>query len=219
MIVLTLMLALSSGPGPGLKIWHGDQGVRVPNDDILNVTQDLTLEAWIKPSGEPGGGGPFHFIVSKNYDGKGYDLLLIGNGDNCRIQFEMGDIASTTVPMSVLKWHWWHVAAVYRDRKSIALYINGVKTADVRATLPLRTYTGPLLIGTSPWDTFQGRIGDVRIWSVARTQEQVVDDMHSRVDPSSPGLVADYDLSNIKRGRVLDRSGKAPAGILLGGRR
>jgi hypothetical protein len=218
MLALTILFAMRPSPGPGLKIWHGDQGVRIPNADILNPTTDLTIEAWIKPSGEQRG-GPYHFIVSKNYGGRGYDLLLIGNGDDCRIQFEMGDIVKAVIPMSALKWHWWHVAGVYEDRKSLTLYVNGVKAAESKATLPLRPFDGPLLIGTSPWDTFQGRIGEVRLWRTARTQADVVADMDSRTPTTKEGLMADYDLSRIVRHRVSDWSGRAPDGEVLGGRR
>jgi hypothetical protein len=42
-----------------------------------------------------------------------------------------------------------------------------------------------------PWNTFPGRIGDVRIWRVARSQEQIVENMHVAIDPATPGLVAD----------------------------
>ena len=217
MLIAAILIATTAlSPPHGFKISRIGQGIRVPDAEVLNVSQDLTIEAWIKPSGEFLG-GPFHFIVSKNYATMGYALLLIGGDNNCRIQFEAREVVSTEMPMSVLKWHWWHVAGVYRDRKSLTLYVNGVKAAERPATLPLGLFSGPLTIGTSPWDTFLGRIGDVRIWSVARSQEQIVEFMDKKIEPSTPGLVADYDLSDVRHDRVQDRTGRSPDGTVLSG--
>jgi len=178
-------------------------GIRVPDTPILEVNGDLTLEAWIKPENVDLG-GPFHFIVSKNYGGTGFAMVLIGHGDDVRLQFEANDTIAYFLPMRTLRQGWWHVAGVYRAGKDISLYLNGVEVARKPTSLAIKPNNLPLWIGASPWDQFVGSIADVRIWNVARDQSQIVADKDRRLSGNEPGLVANWTFNSISRGKTFD---------------
>jgi len=63
----------------------------------------------------------------------------------------------------------------------IRLYVNGVQVATRNRSGSIATSTNPLSIGGDALygQYFNGRIDDVRVYNVARTQAQVQADMNS----------------------------------------
>jgi hypothetical protein len=190
-------------------------GVRIPSSQVLELSGDLTLEAWIKPESVDIG-GPFHFIVSKNYQGSGYALVLIGRGDSVRLQFEVNDTVAFGVPMAVLKGRWWHVAGVYRYGKDLALYVNGLEVARKATSTRIAPNNLPLWIGASPWDQFIGAITDVRIWNVALDPVQIFDGKDRRLTGKEAGLVASWGFRSISKRTTFDTTHHTKAAEVLG---
>ncbi|HSH93763.1 MAG TPA: LamG domain-containing protein [Roseimicrobium sp.] len=212
----TLLVGLMAPPqAHALKCANLGDGVRVPNSAVLEVDGDLTLEAWIKPESVDLG-GPFHFIVSKNYVGTGFALVLIGKGDNVRLQFETNDTVAYFVPMRTLRSKWWHVAGVYRAGKDVALYVNGLEVARKPAPSGMKPNELPLWIGASPWDQFIGSIADVRVWSVARNSNQIFTDKDRRLKGNEPGLVANWTFRPSSSGKTYDITHHTKPGEVLG---
>lgn len=213
-IGLVLTLAVFAA-GHVLRIDKPGEGVKVPHTDFIMPKGDLTVEAWVRPTCELGS-GPFQFIVSKNYEGTGFALVMIGKGDYFRFQFEANDVISKEMHRNVLKEGWWHVAGVLESGKSIKLYINGVAVAYKETTAVMKPSGGPLYIGTSPWDTFLGDIDDVIIWNEMRTQEQIVADSKRPPTGKEKNLVAFWDFERRQKGLIWDRAHHAKPGTLLG---
>jgi hypothetical protein len=211
----SLILALAAYPGPSLRTGGISDGLEVPFSSALQITGDLTVEAWIKPRADQPG-GPFHFVLSQNYSGAGYALVLIGRGDDYRIQFEANETIPYFVPMHVLKQAWWHVAGVMHGGKRIRLLLNGLVVADNETKLTMMPSTRPLTMGTSPWDGFAGEIGEVRLWNVARSQEEIVRDMDRRLTGKEAGLVAAWDFRHVAKNRVYDLTHHTKPGVLKG---
>jgi len=90
----------------------------------------------------------------------------------------------------------WHHVAVSFDGTTMSLYVDGVLDVSSNMSL-LNTTDQNLLIGTIAlpytgeyWD---GDIDEVRIWSVARTQTEIQNNMNNgNLSPSTTGLVALY---------------------------
>lgn len=130
---------------------------------------------------------------------------------------------------------WYHVAFTY-DQPSgkTALYINGVKAAESTWDTPsfetLGTSAGGFFVGKVAgfmWGErpFYGSMSEVRLWSVARTENQIFQNMLN-VDPASEGLDAYYKLNGTDQFKgedgkwyVNDASGHQMHGILNGGKR
>lgn len=66
---------------------------------------------------------------------------------------------------------------------------------------------------TSFW---KGKITDVRFYSKALSDEEVVADMTATVGPQTEGLIAAYDFNSIDRLSVTDISGNGHNGVLVG---
>jgi len=110
--------------------------------------------------------------------------------------------ADVTVPVKV--WH--HIATTF-DGTNYILYMNGVvvdnntvTAGDTPAATPVR------YIGTD----FIGKIDEVRMWNVARTQAQIQTDMNKTLVGNETGLVAYYPMAvNNNYSMIIDNSSNA----------
>lgn len=133
-----------------------------------------------------------------------------------------------------VKNKWYHVAFTYDQPTGKAIiYIDGEKAAESTWDTPSFDLTvdgGGFFIGKI--DGFKwgerplyGKMSEVRLWNVARTQNQLQQNM-TNVDPKSEGLVAYYKLNGTDQYQadnsqwfVKDQSEKGMNGIVNGGRR
>ncbi len=72
--------------------------------------------------------------------------------------------------------------------------INGVTVGTKTINVELTTSVSPLSIGYSPTFSgsggFTGKLDELRLWKVARTDAQILADMHHRLTGKEPDLVA-----------------------------
>lgn len=132
------------------------------------------------------------------------------------------------------KGKWYHVAFTY-DQPSgkTAIYINGSKAAESTWDTPsfdlASTGSGGFFIGKVAnfmWGErpFYGYMSEVRLWTVARTENQIKQNMLN-VDPNSEGLAAYYKLNGTDqfesdgKSYVKDASPKGMDGLANGGSR
>lgn len=115
---------------------------------------------------------------------------------------------SATSPCSFVSNKTYHVAMVYNG-SSLRLYRNGFLMQEVPASGNLVTNNWPATIGEYAYavannnasisNIFKGYINEVRIWNVARTQQQIRDFMN--IELPSPatqtGLLAYYNFDNL----------------------
>jgi len=146
-----------------------DDVVEIPDDDSLDVTSEITLEAWIKLDVRPSS-IPRHFtIISKEYT---YWMLVSQGSDKIQLYIS-GEVAdqyaySTT---ALEAGEWYYVAGTYRASDGqFRIYINGVLETDlIREAGNIRTSIYPVKIGTL-WSNFlDGIIDEPRISNVARS--------------------------------------------------
>src|SRR5690606_4701121 len=109
---------------------------------------------------------------------------------------------SETIPVG----SWTHVAAVFDSSAGLAvLYINGVPKVTKSTSadggslggLQVRQSTRPVTIGhTPPWNTtfVHGWIDEARIWSIARSQAEIMQTMEKELD-NAPGLSAAWHFN------------------------
>ena len=98
---------------------------------------------------------------------------------------------------------WYHIALVVDGSKTIA-YVNGKKITEFTKSGSLHTF----YIGKS-WSENRGivaRFSELRLWSVARTAEQIKDGMYE-VNPTESGLYAYWKMNEVKDNKIPDASG------------
>lgn len=117
---------------------------------------------------------------------------LQANGTRVNFTFETGK--------------WYHIAMTCEGAET-KVYING----DLKATFPKNGSlqgSDPFLIGRSysGGRGIQARLSETRVWSVARTADEIKDSMY-KVDPTSTGLLAYWRMLSAEGSVVKDITG------------
>ncbi len=194
-----LPLGPLSAPGVNGQdaLWlSGQEYIEVADGPATDLTGDVTMEAWVRPDRLIGSWMPLFFkgdsVSSHNrgyslwLNNSGYLHLSTSDGSNQTISTPSGLIPSDT---------WSHVAAVIdRTNGTMSVYVNGElsASASVRTNAAVST-DAPLRIGyafenSTSYNAFEGAIQDVRLWSVARTAEQIADNHAVALQGDEAGL-------------------------------
>jgi hypothetical protein len=129
-------------------------------------------------------------------------------------------LASVTLPSP--GWH--HVAYVLDVDFVHHVYLNTLfvdgNLADTSAIVPNNLTPSLVFFGSSAeyQNFFAGYLDEIRIWNVARTGAEVVQEMNGQINAMEPGLVAYFNCNEILDGGLLpDNSGNGNNAILGGG--
>jgi sorbitol-specific phosphotransferase system component IIA len=181
--------------------FHGeeeDNCVTVPDSPELQLTENFTLEAWIRPEGslfgdtilfkefeELGGGASYAFSVGYGAKGKLEGTIIE----------EEEVIQTVTSPAALSEYKWAHVAFSFDGEKE-RLYVNGELVASHTASIGAIASSGPLEIGCAKgWesDYFWGKIDELRIYDRTLPEAEIKEDRDAAVlTPPSPDPVAAY---------------------------
>jgi hypothetical protein len=159
-----------------------DDYVNVPDDPNLDLTESLTLGAWVKPSSNQ---DDYARIISREQSGVGnrqYNLGVDANATDPRTVVDTVDQntveVSAMVPITDNEWH--HAIMTFDASDAIRLHINGnseVESTSVSSSLVSRDSTvkfgAPAHLPGK--DFFTGRIDDVRIYNRALSAGEVQD--------------------------------------------
>jgi len=210
---LTLDAASSSGETDTALSLDGNQYFYTQLNYGNTINDTFTIEAWINPSSECGaGGGVRCTIFSKEYavratiyDGK-FGFIMYGTSTG----WQWND---TSLKIPINEWH--HIALVKRgvanSNGAVEIYIDG-QLAYVKAGSPYLTSTANVTFNSADilrqnddqwiyvgaalgsYDRFRGQLDEVKLWKVARTTSEIMQDMHSG-DASNPSLQFYYDFN------------------------
>ncbi len=153
--------------------FDGNDFVEVPDAASLDVSNTFTIEAWIKPGNV---NGSLQHVVSKW--GLCWDAsytLVVNAG---KLRSGIASCANGTQAVesngTLVDGVWQHVA-ITLGAGTLRLYIDGVLDKEyLNSQAPIATTT-VLSIGkeSNYVRHFQGLIDDVRIWNVARTEDEI----------------------------------------------
>ncbi|MCP4249380.1 MAG: hypothetical protein GY778_20240 [bacterium] len=172
-----------------------DDQVRIARSIAIEPTDELTVEAWVRPDSV----GAFHARVLRiaGHFGPGYILAWQQSGDR-RVQFRIdqaefgGVIAEDTQSTESYVGQWLHVAGVYSATGDYCrLYVNGSLRADEPGVGQMQYAGADLYIGNfiNQNEDFDGLIDEVRVWNVARSQAEIAADMNRNLFGFETGLV------------------------------
>lgn len=169
--------------------------VSIADDNTLDLTTNLTIEAWVYATKNTG----VQNVVNKssNSINNGYIFPRTDDGwSHVRFYLNIGGWKTlSAVYPSLNTWH--HLAATY-DGATMKLYIDGTLSASSSQTGSIATNSNPLTLGnqTGYSEYFGGTADEVRIWNVARTQAQIQNNMNNELDPAlQTGLVSYYTIN------------------------
>ena len=177
--------------------------VRIPKD-----SKTYTIELWMKPSAVYASGeyrcmGQFGFEEGKSTPLVGRTLVSYKDGKVG--VFNGGGNGWTTGTTTLEADVWYHVACVFDETavNKTVVYVNGVqegantKTAvgicDRYVVLGAAT-AGVAISGAASYEAFKGRIADVRVWTVARSAQEIAANYTKRLAGDEEGLLAYWPL-------------------------
>lgn len=183
---------------------------------VLNGTNKLTAEAWVKTTNTTG----LKTVICNHGSGlpTQFDLRTNGTNFDCFVGFGTYVVtAGTVIPNT-----WQHVAMVF-DGVTLKLYVNGVNvgtTSTPSYTLPAST--APITMGNNGYgEIFQGKMDEVRVWNRALPQAEIQNNMNCELGAGQTGLLAYYkfnqgidNANNSTVTTLTDASGNANTGTL-----
>ena len=185
--------------GPGFS--------RIAQDDAVTVEAWVRIDSW--------GSGLFP-IADKYSPGKGWRLYA----DRSLGMVFDGPVQVAGGP-KLVEGQWYHVAFCYTRGGSASIYIDGVKkdTKPVSADI-VDPGGSPLFIGHSPAQgetSAYGVIDQLRVWSIARSTDEITSSMYATMTGGESGLVAELKFDQA-RGLTSDAvpAAAGPAALLLG---
>ena len=176
----------AGGSGGALSFNGTNSYVTINDSNSLNLTNSMTLEAWVDPKSATG----YEDVLIKETPSSGLNYALYGSNSNsdpaANIVLSSGN-QSAANPSGLPLNTWSFLAATYNG-SSLALYVNGnlVKTTSVSGGIT--TSTGALQIGgdSGVGQYFKGLIDEVRIYNQALSQTQIQTDMNTPVANTPP---------------------------------
>ena len=193
-------LDLESGSSQYASIADGSQ-------TGLDITGDMTIEAWVKFESEPGD----FVMVSKWGDGTGDRSYRFGYHDSAgtkslRLYISTNGTANetlTVVTTAIATGVWSHVACTFDASTSTAeMFINGLSIgSDTGSYTSLYNGVESFAIGCAVPDGTQfgfvdGLIEDVRVWNDIRTDQEIVDNLYLELDGTEANLQGYWKLNN-----------------------
>ena len=202
-----------------------DDVVTVAHDNNLNLTASgFTVELWVNAESS----GAHTGLLDKMDQTptsvfNGWKLNVNGSGTGPA--FYIGDddgFESVGHTASITDGSWHHVSAVYdATADTIELYVDGVASGsptDVSGlTVSQFANTENLLIGSDSLaanPSLNGMMDDVRIWSEARTAEEIADNFDKSLSGNEANLEAYWKFDAVNGPTITDETGNGHVAIL-----
>ena len=151
--------------------------IKVLDNDLLDLTQNLTLSAWISPNSVVNEQAIFG--KGKISSQTGYSLLhnvLTPKKTGISIQNQPIPVSEAHINSSTLNLNTWYQLVGTYNGSELKLYLNGILVNTVSTSLQLMPNSlTDLFIGCelSGFRFFSGKIDDIGIWNRALTQQEI----------------------------------------------
>jgi PKD repeat protein len=182
----------------------------------LNITDEFTAEAWIKPYGW-GENGTFGF--GKVVDKISFKLFLFNTGslNNHSLVLQLFNQnqsnSFTASPVNSINLDvWQHIAVTYDGIGEVKIYINGEDRQITQNGTPSGGLNDnndyDLYIGNNETvnHTFEGIIDEVRLWNVVRSQSEIIANMNRYIHDNETGLVGYWRMDEGNGDIIYDQS-------------
>jgi len=180
-----------------LKFDGTNDYISVSDSNSLDLTNSLTITAWIRPiNWGPGGMGR---IVDKN---SSYMFYVYNSGSTTRsLSFYYWSGTSTNQVWSnknVLTLNAWQHVAVTYDGQYVKFYVNGTLAGQTTKTGNIALSSSSLYLGNRfSFDrAFNGTLDEVRILNRALTQTEIQAEMQSSMPITKPAASWNFEEAN-----------------------
>ena len=176
----------------------GDYVEIVSNEGLNAINSQVTMEVWIKVKTFT---GEWTFFIHKgdertsNYSNRSYGISLNRSGflHLASAPSGKGQMYLNSPNGSIALNTWYHVTGVIDAKNGVMrISLNGAEMASGDSGKDIHVSALPLWIGwtyEAGHGAFGGQIDEVRIWSIARMENEIAATMHTSLSGKEPGLV------------------------------
>ena len=168
--------------GKALSFDGENDCVTVADAPDLQLTEELTLEAWVKPQGAI----PHDPVIYKQQEGYLSYSLQLGWGVDGLAEGYIGEdeenYENVYSPDPLEANVWTHLAFTY-DGATLRIFVNGEEVNEGEAPSTALASNGSLLIGCAPGEYFHGLIDEIRIYNRALDGGEI-----DNKPPTAPGV-------------------------------
>ena len=191
---------------------------------VVNADGNWTVEVWVKPSEIlenkillSGGNTQFRLQQFTGHPGDwwaGTDFNAVGFGTCLRLEGgEFDEVFGD--PGYISEADEWQHLAIVNDKWSVTLYVNGedeyTMTNYHNADEDFTGYDAPAWgigdNGTGWITNADCEMDNYRVWTTARTKEEIAADMSKVVPTSTTDLLANYTFDNDEEGKIINTAG------------
>jgi len=192
------------------------------NSPSFPINGNITVETWFKTSSPANDLNLFGWTSTTSNDNIQFRIGVLG-----KFEFGMHNYVDTDNPnawnsilsTSAVNDGQWHHMAMVRNNHLISLYIDGVLQRSL--TLQKNMYVDRFWLGTVGSDRWPGTLDEVRIWNVAKTQDQIRQSMNVELAGNETNLTAYYNFNqgvansnNSTITSIIDNSGNGKTGTI-----
>jgi hypothetical protein len=192
------------------------------SQSLRSFSDAITLEVLLKASSFYADDWAISSIIRKNVASGAENFLLRFRNIDGSLCFQMGlgDLGTLPAPYEFAANKWYHLAGTY-DGNTVTAFVNGQAVASQNISGRLYIDNSDLYIGKGDpeylhGECFHGELDEVRIWNVARSQEQIQAATSTSLSGREKGLLAYWNFDD---GTAKDLSGHDNEGLLHGGAR
>ncbi len=184
----------------------------IPDNDLLDYNQVLSLECWIRPNCEEGN----RVILSKQYCQGEFGYYLSVNEGRLFWSYSPSGFCSSpnnyqTEEIEILPDVFTHVAVVH-NQQEIKLFVNGIEVAQGQFAgnfATIHNSAEPFRIGAYKningeiSNFFSGLVDEVRVWNFELYAQLIQDRMNTNLSGGELGLIMYFNMESTGVGSEL----------------
>jgi hypothetical protein len=159
--------------------------VEISENPSLNITNEMTVSAWVYPMPIQSSGGSNQIIQRLNWGSPGSSrngfFLREGSSGNHEPNFYVANGTDWTSVNagSISSNNWHYITGTVKSNDKIRIYVDGNLKNEDNFIGNISQYTGGIKIGYERSElTFNGTIDEVRIWDRVLTQPEIQTEMN-----------------------------------------
>lgn len=192
------------------------QGFEAGLTNYLGGNNNFTVSAWLLPDDTVTSTTASIFIKVNMVD---YRIV----GGYYAAIFNTGGLWKTEISTGIApRLDEWQYISYVKSGNTLSFYLNGQlvyqNTDATNIPTSLNNTSSYTAVGSDPWDgsanqsspqinSFAGGIDEVKVWTTARTQNEIQTEMRTKVATNSTGLASYWDFNGSSSSTIHDRTG------------